>query len=441
MIKKAEGLLINLRRSVLILIALFVTSVGFTPLINWGYVSAAALTQRSVTIASALPSDITSYTFSFVPGTTSAIQSLEFQGCTTAVGTCTAPSGLSFTSASGGTVSGWSNATNFTVDNTGANNCTPAANELCANRTQAGSESASGAHNVIFNNITNPNGNSCSNSNCTFFIRVTTFSTTNYTTGGLIDTGTVASSTTQVLTVSAVIQEQLSFCIGATTVNDAVTATPVCSSITGTSLSLGTISPNSVSISPVSATNNGSASNGLAELSTNASNGATVSYNAIQQSGTNHLGALRVAGATCNAGVVNTDQCINSVGVTKATLTSGTENFGMSIAGVNCANVSGYTCSFASGTFNLNPTTNYNCNGTANGGHANTYPTSDTNQISGTTTCSYAWDETGTSQTIASSTTIVGGESLILKFAATPNLVTPTGAYTAQANFVATPTF
>jgi hypothetical protein len=423
-----------------IAIIIFLLSGGFS--LTSGSVLAASVSQRSMTISSAVPSATASYTFGFVPGTAGAIQGLEFQACTTALGTCIAPTGLSFTSATGGTVTGWTNATNFTVDATGANNCIAAANVLCAKRTQTASEAASGVHTIVFSNITNPSGASCSTVNCTFFARLTTYNLTTYTTVSAVDTGTVASSTTQTLTLNATIQEQLAFCIGATTINDGTTAPGACSGISGTSVNLGTLSNTAVSVSPVPLiAYNGNGDNGIAQLSTNASNGASISYSSIQQSGTNHLGTLRVAGATCNAGAVVTDQCINTIGTTKATIAAGTENFGMAISAVNCGNVtSAYTCSFSAGNFNLDPATNYNCNGIANGAHANTYP-SDTNQVSGTTACSYAWDETGTSQTIASSTTIVGGEALILKFAATPNLVTPTGAYTAQASFIATPTF
>jgi len=436
---KGRQLATALIRATGIAFIIFTLSGGFS--LTSGSVLAATITQRSLAISTSTPSATASYTFGFVPGTAGAIQGLEFQGCTTALGTCTVPTGLSFSSAAGGTVSGWTNATNFTVDGTGANNCIAAANILCAKRTQTGSEAASGVHSIVFTNITNPSGASCSTVNCTFFIRVSTYNLTTYTTGSLVDAGTVASSTTQTLTLNAAIQEQLAFCIGNTTADTATATIPTCSTITGTSVNLGNLTSADVSVSPVAATYNGNASNGLAELTTNAYNGASVSYSAVQQSGTNHQGGLRVVGATCNSGTINTDQCITSVGTTKATLVSGTEDFGMAIAGIDCSNVgSAYTCTYSSGTFNLNPATNYNCNGNANGGHSNTYP-SDTGLVSGTTACSYAWDESGTSNTIASSTTIVGGEALLLKFAATPSLVTPTGAYSAQANFIATPTF
>jgi hypothetical protein len=403
--------------------------------------SAAQVTTRSVTISTSIPSATANYVIAFNPNSTTQIESYQIQACLTALGSCTAPTGLNI-SAGTPTNSGFQGATAFTKDTTsttGTYACNTT-NILCGHRTDVTAQTTATQHVITDTGVTNPSGADCSTVNCTFFLRIYTYSDVGYLTQ--VDYGTTAASTTQTLSVNAAIQEQLAFCIGATTINDGTTAPGACSGISGTSVNLGTLSNTAVSVSPVPLiAYNGNGDNGIAQLSTNASNGASISYSSIQQSGTNHLGTLRVAGATCNAGAVVTDQCINTIGTTKATIAAGTENFGMAISAVNCGNVtSAYTCSFSAGNFNLDPATNYNCNGIANGAHANTYP-SDTNQVSGTTACSYAWDETGTSQTIASSTTIVGGEALILKFAATPNLVTPTGAYTAQASFIATPTF
>jgi hypothetical protein len=414
-----------------ILLVLTVATMAATPVLFLNATATAAqITTRSLAISSGQAGATANYVFTYTPGSTTQVQSFKIQSCTTALGTCTAPTGINL---SGGTVtsSGFQGATAFTKDTSTAG-CTTV-DTLCAKRTDTTAQTAT-AHVITDTGAVNQAATNCSSAaNCTFFERITTYSDNAYTTS--VDSGTIASSTTQLFTVNAAIQEQLSFCIGSTTVDNATTAPPTCASISGTSLNLGTLSSSNISISPVSATYNGDANNGLAELSTNAANGTTVAYDSIQQSGTNHLGTLRVAGATCQSGAVNTDQCINTAGTAKNTLTAGTEEFGMTVAGVNCGNVAAYTCSFASGTYNLNRANNYNCTGT------NTYPTSDAGQITGTSTCSYAWDETGTSQTIASSTTVVGGEALILKFAATPNLVTPTGAYTAKADFVATPTF
>jgi hypothetical protein len=434
-LKIAKDTWLNAKRTVTLVL---ITSMVAGPILLLSQTATAAqVTTRSLAISNPQAGATANYVVTYNPGSTTQVESLRLSACTTPLGTCTVPTGISISTGTL-TTSGFQGATAFTQDTT-ATGCTTAG-VLCAKRTDTTAQTVATAHVLTDTGVTNQNSTNCSSAaNCTFFIRIATFSDNAYTTA--VDSGVVASSTTQLFTINAAIQEQLAFCIGNTSVNDATTTVPTCPSITGTSVNLGTLSSTAVSVTPVTTTYNGDANNGLAELSTNADLGASVAYNAVQQSGTNHPGALRVVGATCNAGSVTTDQCINSIGATKATLTAGTEDYGMTIAGVNCSNVgSAYTCSFAGGNFNLVPTTNYNCNGTTNGGHSNTYP-SDTNQVSGTTACSYAWDESGTTDTIASSSSIVGGEALILKFAATPSLVTPTGSYTAQADFIATPTY
>ena len=430
-----------MRRIFLVTVVTLVLLIGgeLTPLMLAGNASAAFITQRSLTIGSAVISASTSYNFSFVPGTTAAIQGLKLQACTTPLGACsTPPAGLSFSGGAFSTLTGsWTNATNFTFDGTGANDCIASATILCAKRTQAASESGASQRGLTFTAITNPNGTSCATINCTFFVRVTTYSTNTYTAVSIVDSGTVASSTIQTLTVNATIQESLTFCVGATTVNDSNTTTPpLCASVAGTSLNLGTLNSGNISVSPVSSgAAGGDNNNGIAELSTNATGGATVTYDAIQQTGSNHRGTLRVVNATCSASAgIFTDQCINAIGTTHSTIATGTEAFGMTIAAVNCKATTAYTCSFTGGTYNLARNANYNGTG------SNTYPT-DSGLITGTSNALYAWDEGPATDTIASSSTVVDKEALILKFAATPNVVTPTGSYTAQADFVATPTF
>lgn len=414
-------------RALLGVLALGILLGGLTGLFS-SQVQAAQLTSRSLTLSTAVVSQSSvSYTFGFTLGTTSAVQGLKFQACTTALGTCTAPTGLSFSSRTFSTQTGWTNATNFAVDATGANDCITSASVICANRTQAANETA-GARTIAFATITNPSGASCSgsNPNCTFFIRITTYTTNNYTAGSITDTGTVAASTTQTLTITARVLEVLNFCIGTTTVDDATTSTGAdCNSISGTTVDLGVLDSSAIAVSPVSSGTGGNAVNGVAMLKTNASNGATVSYRAIQQSGTNHQGALRVVGATCNVGNVNTDQCIDSAGTTQITFTAGTEKFGMTIAGVNCGSTTAYTCTFSTGTYNLTRNAQYDGTG------ANTYGT----------TQGFAWREDGNTDQIASSTGAVDREALILKFAATPNIITPTGSYQVQGDFIVIATY
>jgi hypothetical protein len=236
---------------------------------------------------------------------------------------------------------------------------------------------------------------------------------------------------------TAQVAEVLQFCVGSTAVNDATTSVAGdCSTVSGTSLNLGTLDSSQINVSPWS-TDGGDSNNGVAMIRTNAGNGATVAYDAIQaSSGTNHLGTLRLTGASCNAGTISTDGCINTAGTTQTTFTAGQEKFGMTVAGVNCGSNSGfsYTCNFSAGQTNLAPQTNY-IGDTYTQGSAATFGT----------TGGFAWQESGAAVTIASSASSpvkqIDDEALILAFASTPAITTPFGAYSVQADFVATPTF
>ncbi len=291
---------------------------------------------------------------------------------------------------------------------------------------------------------TNPTGTSASpGTPGTFYGRVLTYAlaatATGYasaTPGTYLDYGGIALSTTNSLTVSAVVQEVLQFCVGGTTNNDDTTsiANDCASSFTGSgtcgnTVNLGVLDSGSVSTSPVAtgAPVNGNACNGAAMVRTNAANGVNIAYYAEQDAGTNKLGALRVPGATCDVGASNTDRCIDSAGVTQSPFTAGVEEYGMSIAGINCGSTSAYTCSFAASSNKVSRNAQYD-------GNSATVFGSD-----GAT--GYAWDESGTPTSIASSTGVVDDEALIMHFAATPNVTTPTGSYTVKANLIATSTF
>lgn len=388
---------------------------------------AAQITLRSLTLSSGIPSATgVTYSYAFTLPSNTNVQSMQFQACTTPVGTCTVPTGQNINQGSQQGTNGFSSTTAFTRDATGGGGCTPANNVLCIKRTQATAET--GAKTIAWNTQTNP-----STANSSFYIRMTTYSDTAWATA--VDTGTVAAAVVQSLQVNARVAEILQFCVGSTTVDDATTSVASdCSGVSGTSMDIGTLDPSTINVSPVS-TNGGDSKNGVAMLRTNAANGATVAYRAIQAgSGSNHLGTLRISGATCNAGTVNTDSCINAQGSTQGTFTAGTEKFGMTIAGINNGSTTSYTCSYGGGnTCDLEPQTNYLGQGTA--GSSETYGSAN----------GFAWDESGSAVTIASSasSTIkqVDDEAIILKFAATPTITTPFGSYSVQADFIAVPTY
>ena len=161
----------------------------------------------------------------------------------------------------------------------------------------------------------------------------------------------------------------------------------------------------------VSPATGGNSADGVFMIRTNAINGAVVGYRAVQQSGTNHLGALRVVGQACNAGSVSTDRCFNAQ-TTKTALAANTEQFGMTGRFIN-------RTSSTVPTSNLALATDYDS----------------------TSTTGYAWQEDGTFTNVATSSSVIDDEAIVLGFAAVAALTTPPGQYQAQADFIAIPTY
>ena len=436
----------------LMMVGLLVLGIVLVPIVLSRQVGAAGqITTRSLTLSSGVPlaSGVT-YTFTFTPAATSQIQGLKFVACTTAVGTypngtCTAPPGMTgagngFTSAAFGSQSGFQGATNFTTDLTGANDCLATGNILCAKRTDTTSQTVT-SRTIAFNTIKNPNTSVGSPAGTAFYIGIYTYTTNNWT-APAVDFGATASAVVQTLTTNAAVAEILNFCIGSTTIDDVSTLIATdCTGVSGTSINLGTLDVSQINISPWT-TDGGDSKNAVAMVRSNAGNGVIIDYDAIQQSGTNHQGTLRISGSTCNA-VTNTfvDPCINAAGTSQTPFTAGTEMFGMTVAGINYGSTTSYVCTYgdvplsiaAGNSCNLKPATNYLGSGTS--GSTETYDT----------TNGFAWDETGTATTIASSASStvkqVDDEALIMKFAATPSITTPFGPYAAQTDFIAISTY
>ena len=405
------------------------------------------LATRSVTISSGVPSATgVTYTFTFTLASTSQVQGIKFLACTTAIGTypsgtCTAPTGMTgagngFSGATFNNQTGWQGATNFAVDGTGANDCVPSQNNiLCVNRTDTTSQTATSVT-ISFTGVKNPSTSVASPNGTAFYIGIYTYSTNNYTVASRVDFGATATAVVQSLTTAAAVAEVLNFCVGSTTVDD--TTTPVgsdCTTISGTSINLGTLDSSQVNISPW-AIDGGDNQNGIAMVRSNAGNGVVVAYDAIQQTGTNHVGTLRISGATCNTpGNTFTDSCINAAGATQTVFNPGTEMFGMTIGGINSSSTTSYSCSYTANPNNCNmhPLSNYLGAGVS--GSSEAYGTSN----------GFAWNESGASVNIASSasSTIkqVDDEALILKFAATPSITTPFGQYQAKMDMTAVPTY
>ncbi len=296
-----------------------------------------------------------------------------------------------------------------------------AANVLCVNRTDTTSES--GAKSLSFNTQVNPStvGYSPAGNN-TFFVRIYTYTTNNFTAVSLVDEGVVAAAIVQQLTVNARIQEVLHFCVGT---SDAATSND-CADISGTTVDLGVVDTGAVSLSPVATTSGGNNVNGLAMVRTNAFNGVVIQYFTQQNVSS---GKLKVAGATCS-GTSLTDQCFNSAPATQTAgatgaVVAGTEKFGMTISSIDTTNGT---------TTNLQRDAEYDGDA-ATGGTCNT----------GTGANCWTWNETTTPATVASSAgssvKVVDDEMIVIRYAAANSVTTPTGQYTVTSTFIATPTY
>jgi hypothetical protein len=166
--------------------------------------SAAQITTRSLTLQAGAtdggskPGGVVNHLFTFTVPSTSAVGSIQFQYCTTASGACTTPTGLVTTAATLGSENG---ATGFSMVNT-----TNGAPYL----TRAASAPASQTLSYQLRSITNP-----TTANQTFFVRLSTFASTD-TTGGATDTGTVTAATASQIVLDGTMPESLVFCTGAT---------------------------------------------------------------------------------------------------------------------------------------------------------------------------------------------------------------------------------
>jgi len=166
------------------------------------FASAAQITARKVVIGSSVASASTTYAFTFTVPTATVIKSAGFAVCTTASGACSTPAGFSASSSTVAQPTNLGDASGWSVD-------TGTVGVLKLKKT--GNVAApTGDQTVTFSNVTNPSA-----TNSTFFMRITTYSDDAYTTA--IDTGSVASSTAGQITVTATVDETLTFTLLAAT--------------------------------------------------------------------------------------------------------------------------------------------------------------------------------------------------------------------------------
>ena len=438
----------SLRKKAYLAVATLFAVASLAPMLASQSAQAATLTTRSLSLSSNRNTGTATYTFT---ATTSATTGgVEFAFCTSPLvsTTCTSPTGLAVagvtvtSSPAGFAVSTAGNAPACGITNnaapSSANTVGPTSgNSTCAVRAQHATTVAAGATTFTVAGVSNPTVVG------TFFVRIATYSSSTF--GTFQDSGTVAQSVSAATNVSFKVQEILQVCAGGTTVDAAGTslagsggagvAGDTCNSVgvAGylSAVDLGIADPTIVRVTPVASggSTGGNGTNGFVMVRTNAANGASIQYRAVQDTSS---GELKVPGASCNANpsTITTDSCINSVPNTQAVgsdIVAGTERFGMSSTYIN-------KTAGADAAFNLVADSNYDGTGTTG---STCTPASGVN-------C-WTWEPSGTTATVASSTASavkqLDDEAVILKFAATSGFTTPSGAYQVNVDFFAVPVF
>jgi hypothetical protein len=447
--------LLKRRLLAILVIFVFVAPSLLTVFLRSGQIAAAQVQQRKITIGSSAAgaTDVT-YKVSFNETTAGTIKGMVLQFCNNTTGPlvgnpCTAPSGFNIntsTLAIANQTIGGSAVTNAYTINAASTSNTLILTNTTGNAATSGQTVTFdlGTNGAPGDGVTNPDNTNCSgDDNCTFFARILTYSNattaaayTDTAPGTHLDDGGIALSTASQLNTTARVQEVLQFCVGTTDIDNMTTTVANDCSGTfagncGTTVDLGILDSTTVSPSPVpvaaGSPGDGNDCNGAAMVQTNASNGVAVTYYAEQDTGS---GKLKVPGASCS-GSSTTDQCFND-STSQVNFTAGVENFGMTVKGTNCNGTTtiAYTCdpTHVSGTNYLNAVSPY-----IGAGVTTTYGD----------TSGWAWNDSGfTSPTeIASSSGPVDNETLILGFAATPSITTPTGTYTVTSTYIATSTF
>jgi hypothetical protein len=370
------------------------------------------LTTRSLTVSSSanggISSDIsglgvsagaggngtkTAETITFTLGQASNVGSIDFLYCTTPLPgtTCTAPTGLDASHvASIQSQSGWST-NNLTFGSA-------TTSEVKLSRGAGAAETTAGAKTIVLGGqtadyITNP-----TTDNTTFFIRITVYSDTAYTT--TVDQGTVASSTALQVDITAKVQETLALSVGTFTGGSGVPTAPStnCTPLAGTTgMTLGDV--NGV----LSATTAYTA-HSYFRVSTNATHGLVVEY----------------SGNTLTSG----SNTIAAIGTTAASSATGTPQFGIGIDTTDTQSGSGYSF-----TYLATAATYANIN-TAGG-----VPTNATNKWA------FSAASAATPVTIASSTGIVVCDTGSVSYLANIAYATSAGIYITNITYIAVPTY
>lgn len=298
-------------------------------LLPFSTASASQITARSLTLQAGAsdggskPGGVVKHAYAFTIPTQADVGSIKFLYCTLAAGTCTTPTGLATTSA---TLDSQTGATGFSMVNTtdGAPYLTRTAAQIDTNT----------AVTYLLGSVTNP-----TTANQTFFVRISTYASTDAT-GSPIDAGTVTAATATQIVLDGTMPESLVFCAGATigktdNVPDCATATA------------GTISFNQL-FTPI---DTATATSQMA-ASTNAGSGYNITVNGpTLTSGANTVTAMNAADTSkkgvsqfgMNLKLNTTDSSNPAVGAEIDLTSNGTNLKGQALTGYNTADTFKFT--------------------------------------------------------------------------------------------------
>jgi hypothetical protein len=400
---------IGLRRLAFGAAAVAVTAAVALPAFS-GSASAAQVTSRYIKMSSSASGTVTagqgvSYEIGFTIPASVTVQGIVVDFCknTPIIGdTCTAPTGFSVGTPTVATTGG---------ANTGLSGTWTAANGNTGRTlsiTNASGAAISGAVKFTLSTVTNPTH---VQNDGTFYARIFTFATpaavttwlttTNgSSTTGVIDSGGVALSTANQLTLTAKVQETLTFCI--------YTDGNTCASPGSTSLVLG--DTNGVLRTGGEFVNK----EATFDVATNAASGAAVRFKAgLPTSGSNTLAS------------------IDDDGVAGSTSLAGTTQFGL--------------CAYRVSGTNLSFVAPYN-NGAADGGAAclGTTDTAGTGATGGSNGAAFAFDTTAAASLYGDDlATVAAGNTAVGRIAYVGNVSTTqaAGIYANTFNFIATGTY
>jgi len=292
----------------------------FTTLLPTQNAYAAQITSRTLTLEAgtsdggSAPGGNVNHKFTFTVPTSASVGSIKFEYCTTSQGTCTLPTGMDSTTATMGTQNG---ATSFTLNNT--TNGAPYITRSAA--------SITGGTALTYEllGVKNPTP-----TNYTFFVRISTFGSTD-TSGSAIDTGTVTASTATAIVLTGVMPESLIFCTGA--VITSTSGVPDCSTAT----------PGAVSFNQLFSPSDTATATSMMAASTNAPTGYSITVNGTTlTSGSNTIAAM----ASATTGVRGTSQfgmnlkanTTPAVGAEVAPASNGTNLKGQAATGYDTVN-------------------------------------------------------------------------------------------------------